>query len=442
VVDGLIDRGISIVSYACDGTEVEHSVQRLFLDLTSKREVKIHNPRQGSKPIVVEFGFYRSQAICMVQDSKHALKTMRNNLFSGACFLIFGNFLAMYIHILEMAFEDGSPLYHRDVIKLDRQDDNAATQLFSAQTLEFLANHHPDYIGIIVYLFVFGELVDAYQNRHITHSERIKLVLRARYFLDSWETYLSMCGYQKDHYFISREASDILRIIIEGFIALVIIHRDHVSKPSPLLPWLHSSEPCEHIFGEAHQIVKDFTFLDLVYMIPKLRLKLHEAVLRGRTSTNPKARAAGYSHTYFDNEGLDLATLSHFPTDEEIDSISGIAAQEADSLITLLGVSPSRLHRSQGVSSSPWLLSINSWLSPDVDDIEADDSDNESSCGEDDSDNHQLQKILDAKEESPFGRLHVTDIKCLSLTSAALALVVEESAVVYTYFFFGFQLHC
>jgi hypothetical protein len=138
VVDGLIDRGISIVSYACDGTEVERSVQRLFLNLTSKREFKICNPHQGSKLVVIEYGFYRSQAICMVQDSKHALKTMRNNLFSGARFLIFGNFMAMYIHILEMAFEDGSPLYHRDVIKLDRQDDNAATRLFSVQTLEII----------------------------------------------------------------------------------------------------------------------------------------------------------------------------------------------------------------------------------------------------------------------------------------------------------------
>jgi hypothetical protein len=111
VIDGLIDHGISVVSYACDGTEVECSVQRLFLGLTSKREVKIRNPHPGGKSLVIEFGFYRGQVICMIQDSKHALKMMWNNLFSGARFLVFGNFTAMYSHILEVALEDGSPLF-------------------------------------------------------------------------------------------------------------------------------------------------------------------------------------------------------------------------------------------------------------------------------------------------------------------------------------------
>lgn len=60
--------------------------------------------------------------------------------------------------------EDSTPLFKRDVEKLDRQDDNAAARLFSANVLKFLANKHPDHAGKIVYLFIFGELVDAYQN--------------------------------------------------------------------------------------------------------------------------------------------------------------------------------------------------------------------------------------------------------------------------------------
>ncbi|KAJ7728968.1 hypothetical protein DFH07DRAFT_695847, partial [Mycena maculata] len=67
----------------------------------------------------------------MLQDLKHALKTFRNNLFSGARLLALGSYTAIYAHIREMAFEDGSPLFHRDVEKLDRQDNNAAARLFS-----------------------------------------------------------------------------------------------------------------------------------------------------------------------------------------------------------------------------------------------------------------------------------------------------------------------
>ena len=40
----------------------------------------------------------RSRAICMVQDSKRAFKTYRNNLFSSARLLSFGNHTAIYQH--------------------------------------------------------------------------------------------------------------------------------------------------------------------------------------------------------------------------------------------------------------------------------------------------------------------------------------------------------
>jgi hypothetical protein len=364
-----------------------------------------------------------------VQDSKHALKTLRNNLFSGARFLVFGNFIAMYRHLLEVALGDGTPLHMRDVTKVDRQDDNAAVRLFSSATLRYLAENHPESVGVIVYLFVFGEVVDAYQNRQISHAERIKMVLRARYHLESWTTYLVACGYRKDRYFISREANDILRILIDGFIALIIIHRDHLPTPAPLLPWLHSSESCEHTFGDARDVVKDFTFLDFIYMIPKLRIKLHEAALRGKAS-NGKARAAGYSHTYFDHEGLDLLVLSTFPTDAEITAIAEIAAQEADSLIALLGVNCSTLHNPH---SQPWLPSIGSWLDDELDFLDQDSEFEDRNSDEADD----LQHILDEEENSPITRSAKVDKQCLTLSGAAISLIAEDATAVYVFDFFS-----
>ena len=46
-------------------------------------------------------------------------------------------------------------------------------------------------------------------------------------------------------------------------------------------------------------------------MIPKLRVKMHHAILRGKSSS-AKATASGYMHTYLDNEDLDLDALSTF----------------------------------------------------------------------------------------------------------------------------------
>jgi len=171
ILFGLLDRHIRVVSYACDGTEVERAVQRLFVEAADNVITHvIKNPNDGCPDMKITIGIFRGLPIVMIQGSKHGLKTFRNNLFSGARLLALGNFTAIYRHIEELAYEAGTPLYHRDVHKLDRQDDNAAVRLFSAPVIEFLADHHPDYLGEIIYLFIFGELIDAYQNRAMSHQ--------------------------------------------------------------------------------------------------------------------------------------------------------------------------------------------------------------------------------------------------------------------------------
>ncbi|KAK7448058.1 hypothetical protein VKT23_013815 [Stygiomarasmius scandens] len=284
IIHGLLDAKINVISYSCDGTENERSVQRSFLEAADLYvRVNIPDPGDGHTAPQIYIGFFRGQPIVMIQDSKHALKTARNNLFSGARLLVMGNYVAMYEQVRELAYEEGSPLYLRDVEKLDRQDDNAAARLFSAATIQFLTEHHPDHVGLIVYLFVFGELCDAYQNRHIPHSERILMVLRTRYFLDMWQKYLDCIPtYSRKQNFVSRKFTDIVDLLVTGLISLIIVHRDHLGETFPLLPWLHSSEACEHIFGIARQIVSDFTLLDFYQMLPKLGVRIQEFLLDSR----------------------------------------------------------------------------------------------------------------------------------------------------------------
>jgi hypothetical protein len=416
VVNGLIDHNIKVISYACVGTQVERNVQDLFVkQAPEKVKHLIEDPHGKGPPIRIVIAVVRGQPICMIQDSKHALKTFRNILFSGARLLALGSYTAIYSRIREMAFADGSPLFHRDVERPDRQDDNAANRLFSADTLKYLADHHPEYLGEIVYLFIFGELVDAYQNRAMCHADRVKLVLRARYFLDSWSTFLDVAQYNKSVYFLSREAVDIARIIIEGYLSLLYIHPDHITGLFPLLPWLHSSEACEHVFDESRRIVKDFTMLDFLYMIPKLRVKLQAAIRRAKSSDG-KARAAGYTHTYFDKTGLDILALSTFPTDDDIDNIAVEAAEESDSLIVLLGLAPSQLH--PGVTTMPTLPSINTWY----DEAQSDEESETDSISE----AQELQRLLDKAEDDTSFRTPQEARELLNLTSAALALSAED----------------
>jgi hypothetical protein len=167
IIEGLLDQKVLIVSYACDGTEVERSVQRLLtLNTGSTICYTIKNPRTriGGSDLILKIPIINGQAISMVQDSKQALMTLQNNLFSGARLLVLGNYVALYSNIRAVAFEENSPLYMRDVEKLDRQDDNAATRLFSSETLDFISKKHPEFIGEIVYLFVFGDLIESFNK--------------------------------------------------------------------------------------------------------------------------------------------------------------------------------------------------------------------------------------------------------------------------------------
>ena len=54
---------------------------------------------------------------------------------------------------------------------MHHQDDLVAARLFSGATMKFLTEHHPECLGEIMYLIIFGELIDPYQNRNIGHQE-------------------------------------------------------------------------------------------------------------------------------------------------------------------------------------------------------------------------------------------------------------------------------
>ncbi|KAJ6632173.1 hypothetical protein B0H10DRAFT_2206574 [Mycena sp. CBHHK59/15] len=395
VLYGLLKWHIRVTSYACDGTETERSVQRKLVDKAHKIiRYTVTSPIPGAPDLELAIATFYGYPVVMIQDSKHALKTFRNNLFTGARMLTFGNYTAIFRRIYELAMAPDSPMFKRD------------------------------YIWEIVYFFIFGELVDSYQSREISHTERIKLALRARYFLDAWANYLDAVGYKHSQYFLSREAVDIARFLIEGIISLILVHRDEVPGGIPLLPWYHSSEPCEHTFGVSRDIVKDFTFLDFIFMAPKLRVTMREAVLSGKTS-HANATAAGYSHTYFDAIGADLAALAVYPSNEDIQTAAQQAAAESDSLVALLGITPNQLHKKPGAHLQPTLPSIGSWLDDNDESESEEDFDNDDPSAT--SEAEQLQAIIDMYEHPDAPMLSAKDDqKIMSLTCASIAVTTDE----------------
>lgn len=420
----------------------------------------------GIPPLSVVIPMYHGHAIVIIQDAKHGLKTFRNNLFSGARLLVLGNYTAGYAYARSLAFHPDSPLYHRDVEKLDRQDDNAATRLFSPTALEFLVKQSPDCVGQIIYKFNMAELIASYINPELYHVVRLKMAFRTHFFLNIWRQYLRVASYAESRHFISREAADIARILVEGILGLVIVYRDYLgdATPTPLLPWLHSSEPCEHVFGEARKLVSDFTFLDFLYMIPRLHVVLRSLIKFSHT-TNPKATAAGYAHDYFLFDRVDLAKLAVFPSDAEIRQAAEDAWSEAESLFALVGITPSDFLTGPEPpdDDSIRLPSLSSWYpnlgdsatgpstketsrrsrqstglpDPAPDSLNADsDALSEISSDEEDLDDSedlptQLESLIQAHDGAWTGRTNAEDERFLNLSCAAVALAMDDTVTAY-----------
>jgi hypothetical protein len=337
----LYSQKIRVVSYASDGANVERKVQSLMMEAEPLFCVYQIPTPEGLPAVQVKIGSSNGNPFVPVQDAKHFAKTARNNHFSGATTLVLGNYIVCYEDMRPLG-GFGSPCadypcYASDVDGLDRQDDAAALRYLSSATIEWTKTHFPNLRGFIIYLFIFGELVDAWQSRHIKHIDRVIMALRAWYFLQFWIEYLNHVELPLSRHCISHEAIDIMKTLIHSLIGLIIIYRDHLPEEMhlPLLPWHHSTEVCEHFFGLMRQKMKDFSYRDFLYMVNPLHRLLRASMHR---KTDTKVRSSGYSHSWADNTGLDNEDLAIFPTDGEIAEAACAAFAEAEELFETLGV--------------------------------------------------------------------------------------------------------
>ncbi|KAJ6482001.1 hypothetical protein C8R45DRAFT_831472 [Mycena sanguinolenta] len=343
---GLIGRGFRITSSGGDGAAVERECQRLTAAASRVIEHRIKHPDGPSYPdIIVALHELDGNVWVEIQDAKHGRKTFRNNASSGARGLVLGDAVVYFGQIYDLAMKPDSPMYPRDVKETrDRMDDPAAARLFSADTLAQAAEDPEKNLGLVVYLLVFGDFIDGYQSRTISHHERAKIAIRTQLFLRTWRTFLQKAGYPESRHFISKEAFAISEILVNGLLGLILIHRDHLSTPTPLLPWFNASEPNEHTFAGLRDISQDFTFQEAILIVPKLRAKMQASV---RTRIDPaayKKQASGYCHTYFTSEDVNFGLLGQYPTDVELSLAYKIAAEENDCLWALLGIHPDQIN--------------------------------------------------------------------------------------------------
>ncbi|EXX78932.1 hypothetical protein RirG_010490 [Rhizophagus irregularis DAOM 197198w] len=319
--------GIHILSIGSDGAITEFQAQQSIIDIQTSKRLFIREPSLNihfSCPVFDNVG-----PIVRVQDPKHAKKTARNAIISGARLLTFGTSSVRYDHFLTLINQHDSIMYKNDVIKLDKQDDAAAYRSFCSANFKQCLTHEfrvkEGMEGFAVYIFVMGELIDSYLNRNISPVERIRMALTSYFFLHLWRFHIETLHQKYSNYvsirqnFLSDQSFAIFTSLCESMVLLVKAHRDYYPQ-MPFLHWLHKSESCEHFFGVARQINSDFDFSELIQMLPKI--SQYTKALRNKKLSFNKERSVreGYLFDYTSDEldKLSIDKLRLWPDDEQI----------------------------------------------------------------------------------------------------------------------------
>ncbi|CAB4436211.1 unnamed protein product [Rhizophagus irregularis] len=324
---------IHIISIGSDGAAAEFQAQNLLQATKTSSRIQHQNLQYGINfncPI-----FHKVGPVIRIQNPKYRKKTARNAVMS-----------------------DDSIMFKRDVIGLDRQDDNAAYRVFCLKNLEQILDEEKnlpfEQRGLFVYLFIMGELLDSYLNQNITHNERIEMAMTAYFFLHLWKYHIETLNNLYPSYvsisknFLATQTFNIMISLVESLVLLIKIHRDYY-KDIPLLLWKHGIESCEHIFGISHQFRSDFNYLEIIQIVPKIDQYLRSVKSDNLIFRKEKKVREGYDFNEYDEIDLlgdNLECLRYWPSDTEIDNAIGIGYKKAIHLARYLGMTviPSDAH--------------------------------------------------------------------------------------------------
>ncbi|CAB4415318.1 unnamed protein product [Rhizophagus irregularis] len=230
---------LHILTLGSDGAIVEFQAQEQIIATQTSEQLSIHDDNLNihfSCPLFDSVG-----PIIRIQDPKHAKKTARNAVMSGARLLTFETTSAQYSHFLSLIGRHDSIMYKNDVIKLDRQDDGAAYRTFcSANLRQCLTQNYemqPE---------MNGELIDSFLNRCIASIERIRMAMMGFFFYIFGNFNIKTLAHKYPDFininqnFLVSQTFSILTSLSQSMVLLVKAHREYYPQV-PLIPWMHGT---------------------------------------------------------------------------------------------------------------------------------------------------------------------------------------------------------
>ncbi|CAB4429964.1 unnamed protein product [Rhizophagus irregularis] len=154
-----------LLSIGADGALIEIKAQKNIMQINTEIKLEFIDELYNIKlhcPVILNVG-----PIVCILDPKYIKKNRRNSIFSDARMLTFGDSFLGFGHVLELSKSQNSALYHVDILNVDKQNDSTAYWLFFHEFLYEVSqtlNSDSKNKGLLIYLFINGELIDSYLN--------------------------------------------------------------------------------------------------------------------------------------------------------------------------------------------------------------------------------------------------------------------------------------
>lgn len=202
---------ITVVGLGADG---DSKVRKYYFDRFRKREVDrndvigLHHDSLEFNIVVEEFQSMDADIpipTVMFPDWRHLIKKWRNQLLNVKRILVIGEGTAQIEHIIKVFENDkiGSGLWKSDVFVKDKQNVDAAMRILQKEVMVCLKEwSDKESLATRTYLKMGQYMLQAYTEKELTVRQRAKLAWAPLTFLQYWQAWLKISGYDVNNNFI------------------------------------------------------------------------------------------------------------------------------------------------------------------------------------------------------------------------------------------------
>jgi len=201
-----------------------------------------------------------AQQQSFVQDTHHIGTKLKTRLTKPSIVLPMGDVAASSTH-LRVLIKDTSKIHHRltlsDLDTADKMNFKPVERMTQSHVIAML-DSVPQSSGTKAYVQLMKNVLDAFLDKELTPAERIFRMWTRIFFLRLWMLWLLQNKFSVTKNFITWFTYYCIELNGHALIAIIINLRK-MNSPQYFIPWLMSSQACEHLFRALRSFTTTFS---------------------------------------------------------------------------------------------------------------------------------------------------------------------------------------